>query len=469
MRVQFWGAARTVTGSMHLVEAGGHRVLLDCGLYQGKRQDAFRLNRELPFDARAIDAVVLSHAHVDHCGNLPSLVRAGFRGHIWCTSATRDVAAYILMDSAHVQEADVEYVNRRRAREGKNPFEPLYTVEEALATLRLFVTAEYGHVVEPVPGMRVSFRDAGHILGSALVVVDVVEDGNTQRLLFSGDLGRGGLAILRDPEVPEGVDTLVIESTYGDRRHESADEAKAVLRRVIHETCIERRGTVLVPAFALGRTQEIIYRLNELWEAGELPPVDVYVDSPLAINLTEVYRIHPECYNDAMRRMIVTDRDHDPLGWAKLHYLRTVEGSKMLNTLDQPAVIISASGMCEGGRILHHLANHIGDARTTLLFVGFQAENTLGRRIIDGNSPVRIFGEAHDVRARIVRVEGYSAHADRDELVRWATAVRDNGHVKRVFVVHGEEPAQAAFAQVLRDDVGLPDVRLPARAEEFAL
>jgi metallo-beta-lactamase family protein len=469
MKVQFWGAARVVTGSMHLVEVGGRRVLLDCGVFQGKRKDAFRINRDLPFDAAAIDAVVLSHAHNDHCGNLPSLVRAGFRGRIWSTSATRDLAAYILMDSAHLQEADVMYVNRRRAEQGKALFEPLYTQDDVRATLKQFVTVDYGHPFEPVPGATVHFRDAGHILGSAIVALDLVEGAHRVHLVFSGDLGRGGLAILRDPEVVEGADAVIVESTYGDRAHETTDQAKALLRQVIHDTCVVRRGTVIIPAFALGRTQEIVYRLNELWEARQLPPIDVYVDSPLAINLTEVFRIHPECYDAEMQKMVMTDSDHDPLGFARLSYVRTVDGSKRLNTLGKPAVIISASGMCEGGRVLHHLANHLGDPATTVLFVGFQAESTLGRRIVDGASPVKIFGEEHRVRARIVRVEGYSAHADSGELASWVSRLRDRGHLQRAFVVHGEEPAMSTFARTLREAVGVPNVSIPARGETLPL
>jgi len=468
MQVEFWGAARTVTGSMHLVTVGGRRLLLDCGLYQGKRKEAFRRNRDLPFDPRTIDAVVLSHAHIDHSGNLPSLVRAGFDGRIFATPATRDLCAYMLLDSARIQTGDIAHVNRRRLAAGETPFEPLYEERDAVETLKLFVDVGYDRPFEPIPGVRAHFVNAGHILGAASVVLDIAEGGATTRLVFSGDIGRPDQPILREPEIVDGADYLIMESTYGDRRHEGSGEAKATLKRVIHETCVERRGTVLVPAFAVGRTQELVYRLNQLWEGGTLPPVDVFVDSPLAVNATEVFRLHPECYDDEMRATLSGDADRDPLGFERLHYVRDVEQSKRLNALDQPAVIISASGMCEGGRILHHLKRRLDDPRTTVLFVGFQAESTLGRYLLDGHDPVKIFGEPHHVKARILKIDDYSAHADRDELLDWAARTRDRGQLRRTFLVHGEPPAQFALAAALRE-AGLAHVEVPERGQGFEL
>lgn len=468
MKLQFWGAARTVTGSMHLLEAGGRRLLLDCGLYQGKREEAFQRNSRLPFDAASIDAVVLSHAHIDHSGNLPSLVKAGFDGPIYATSATRDLCLYMLLDSAHIQESDVAYVNRKRSRHGERPFRPLYDRDDALEALGRFVTVEMGRRFGPIPGVEAQFINAGHILGAATVSLDIQEAGRRCRLVFSGDIGRRGQPILRDPEIAPGAEVLIMESTYGDREHLASGEAKQALARVIRETCFERGGKVLIPAFAVGRTQELVYRLNQLRESGDLPRVEVFVDSPLAINATEVLRLHPEAYDAEMRATLQQDDDRDPLGFQGLHYLRDVERSKELNTRLEPAVIISASGMCEGGRILHHLANHVSDPRNTLLFVGFQAESTLGRYLLDGRSPVRIFGEAHPVRAKIERIEGYSAHAGRSELLDWAAQTRAQGDLGRVFLVHGEPPAMDALAEGLQAR-GLPGVTIPERGQVFDL
>jgi metallo-beta-lactamase family protein len=465
MQIQFWGAARTVTGSMHLLSVNGHKLLLDCGLYQGRRKEAFKRNRDLPFDAREVDAVILSHAHIDHSGNLPSLVKAGFSGPIYATSATRDLDAYMLLDSAHIQESDVAYVNKRRARQGKRLFEPLYTRRDAMDTLTHFSTVEYGRPFEPVPGVQVHFRDAGHILGSAIVVIDVDERERQYRLVFSGDIGRAELPILRPPQVAEDVDYVIMESTYGSRFHESTGEAREILRQVAQKT-YDRRGKLIIPAFAVGRTQELAYGLDQLWEAGQLPPIDVFVDSPLAVNVTEVFRLHPECYNEEMLDAMLSEADRDPLGFKHLRYIRAVEDSKRLNVLETPAIIISASGMCEAGRILHHLKNNIEDSRTTVLFVGYQAENTLGRKLLEGQDPVPIFGEEYRVRAQVRRAEGYSAHADRAELLDWAARIQAQGDLKRVFLVHGEEEGLMALAQGLRDQ-DVTQVDVPERGQVF--
>ena len=467
MQIQFWGAAGCVTGSMHLLSVNGNNLLLDCGLYQGRRKEAFERNRNLPFDAREIDAVILSHAHIDHSGNLPSLVKAGFTGPIYATSATRDLDAYMLLDSAHIQESDVAYVNKRRAKQGKRLFEPLYTRREAMDTLAHFTTVEYGRPFEPVPGVQVHFRDAGHILGSAIVVIDVNEAGRQRRLVFSGDLGRRGLPILRDPQAAENVDYLIMESTYGNRLHASTGEAKDMLRQAAQEV-YDRHGKLIIPSFAVGRTQELAYRLDQLWEEGQLPPIDVFVDSPLAVNVTEVFRLHPECYNEEMLDAMLTESDRDPLGFRHLRYIRNVEDSKRLNELKTPAVIISASGMCEAGRILHHLKHNIDDSRTTVLFVGYQAEHTLGRKILEGQDPVPIFGEEYSVRAQVKRAEGYSAHADRIELLDWAARVQEQGDLKRVFLVHGEEEGLLGLADGLRER-GAPQVDIPERGQAFEL
>lgn len=467
MKLQFWGAARTVTGSMHLIEVNGQRLLLDCGLYQGRRKEAFERNRILPFDPGLIDAVILSHAHIDHSGNLPSLVRGGFCGSIYATSATRDLCAYMLLDSAHLQENDVEYVNRRRRKQGKTPFEPLYTQADAVDTLKRFHSVDYDQPFRPLSGVTVSFRDAGHILGSAIVALDLAENGRTVRLLFSGDIGRRGLPILRDPQTADRADYVIMESTYGNRLHESMGNAAGLLRESVREIAASR-GKLLIPAFAVGRTQEIVYRLNQLWNENAIPKIEVFVDSPLALNATDVFRLHPECYDEQYRAAIAADTDGDPLGFECLEYIRKVEDSKRLNDYDRPAVIIAASGMCEGGRILHHLRNHATSKNSIVLFVSFQAEHTLGRKIMEGKNPVPIYGEDCRIRAKIRNANGYSAHADRNELLAWAGRVQATGQIKRIFLVHGEVDSAEALAGGLAAQ-GAADVRLPERGEEFEL
>jgi metallo-beta-lactamase family protein len=467
MQIQFWGAARTVTGSMHLLTVNGHKLLLDCGMYQGRRKEAFERNRNLPFDASEIDAVILSHAHIDHSGNLPSLVKSGFRGTIFATSATRDLAAWMLMDSAHIQESDVAYVNKRRAEQGKRLFEPLYTRRDAMDTLTHFASAEYKRPFEPVPGMQAHFIDAGHILGSASVILDITDNGRQFRLVFSGDIGRKGLPILRNPQVAENVDYIIMESTYGNRYHESTGGAKQALRQAVLEVH-KRGGKLLIPSFAVGRTQELVYRLNQLWEEDQLPAIGVFVDSPLAINVTEVFRLHPECYDDEMVDSMLNDPDRDPLGYKHLRYTRSVDESKALNELEGAAVIISASGMCEAGRILHHLKNNIEDSRTMVLFVGYQAEHTLGRKLLDGQDIVPIFGEDLPVRAEVRRAEGYSAHADRSELESWVARTQAQSDVKHIFLVHGEEESSLALAEGLREQ-GVPQVDVPERGQVIDL
>ncbi|MDT8437160.1 MAG: MBL fold metallo-hydrolase [Gemmatimonadota bacterium] len=467
MRLEFWGAAREVTGSMHLLQVGSRKVLVDCGMYQGRRKGAFERNRNLPFDAASVDAVLLTHAHLDHAGNLPSLVRSGFRGAIWSTRATADLCGTMLADSAHIQESDVRYVNRRRRRQGKRPFEPLYTAADVRRTMRLFEGTDYGAWFEPVPGVRARFHDAGHILGSASIEVEASEGSRTVRIAFSGDVGRKGLPILRDPEVPAGADYVVLESTYGNRHHEPPSRAKEFLLDCARSAC-EKGGKLLIPSFALGRTQEIVYRLNQLWEEGALPQIDVFVDSPLAINVTEAFQRHPECWDREMLETRDTDSDGDPLGFRRLRYVREAEESKTLNTRKGPAIIIAASGMCEAGRILHHLLNHAGKPNTTILFVGYQAEHTLGRRILEGKSPVPVFGEEVEIRARVERADAYSAHADREELLAWAERARETGSVQRYFLVHGEPESAEALAGGIRAGGAAP-VEVPERGAGFEL
>ncbi|MFB0534531.1 MAG: MBL fold metallo-hydrolase RNA specificity domain-containing protein [Anaerolineae bacterium] len=466
MKLRFMGAVRTVTGSMHMLTVNGSNVLLDCGLFQGRRQEAFERNRNLPFEAGEVDAFILSHAHIDHSGNVPSLIKSGFRGNIYATFATRDLCAAMLPDSAYIQEQDVAYVNKKRAREGLPPVEALYSKQEAHESLKYFLGVGYDRTFDVVPGVRATFRDAGHILGSAITVLDIEENGQQCRLAFSGDLGRKNLPILRDPSPIHDVDYLIIESTYGNRQHETPEEAQAALRRVVTET-YHRGGKVIIPAFSVGRTQEIVYTLHRLSEARKIPNLPIFVDSPLSVNVTEVFRLHPECYDEETARFILSDRHPDPFGFKRLRYIRDVEDSKELNFLREPAVIISASGMCEAGRILHHLKNNIEDNRNTVLIVGWQAPNTLGRKLVERLEKVKIFGEEYQLRAEVEVINGYSAHADRGELLDYVRPL-NNGRLKKMFVVHGEEEASLTLADGFRK-LGVPDAVVPELMEQVVL
>lgn len=450
MKLTFHGAARAVTGSMHLIETDRQRILLDCGLYQGHRTEAFQRNANLPFDPKTITAVLLSHAHIDHSGNLPTLVKNGFSGEVNCTTATRDLATLMLRDSAHIQEQDVRYLNQKKSRQGLPPVEPLYTIGEAEHALKHLVGRAYGRWFPLNGGGRAMMLDAGHILGSAISLLELNDPsassgGRTLRLGFTGDLGRRGTLILRDPEIARNLDYLIIESTYGDRQHGSLEKSQEDLTRIVRAT-VARGGKVIIPSFAVERTQEVVYALHRDAEKSEIPAVPTFVDSPLAINATDVYRVHLECLREDVRQHLFTH--DDPFGLGRVHYTRSVDESKQINTIEGSAIIISANGMCEAGRILHHLKNNIGDERNTILFVGYQAENTLGRRLVEGAKKVKIFGDAFNVRAQIQVANGFSAHADRSELLDWVAGAKEN--LKGVFVVHGEEPAALSFADALR-------------------
>ncbi len=437
MRVTFHGAVHTVTGSLHVVASGDTQVYLDCGLFQGRRDESYERNRHFPTSPRDLDAVILSHAHLDHCGNLPTLVDQGFRGPIYCTPATRDLAALVLRDSAKVQSQDLRIVNKIRQRQGLPKAEPLYdlqTVERAISRLK---TAPY-HQPFRVGSLTVTFFDAGHILGSEMILLE----GEGRRLGFTGDLGRPGTAIIRDPEVLPAVDMLLTESTYGNRDHTSHEEAMAHLAAVVSET-IGRGGRVLVPAFAIGRTQEVVVAMRQQRDAGKVPGVQMYVDSPMATDATAIFRRHPECFDDETRARL---KQSDPFGLKGLTYVQTIDESRALISSDEPCVVIATSGMVEGGRIREHLQRFIGDARSTILFVGYQAEHTLGRKLVDGAPEVRIYGEPYKVAIHVEQAEAFSAHADRNELLAWALRVPK---ISRAFCVHGDEPAATALAGVL--------------------
>jgi len=451
---------------MHLVEADGHRLLLDCGMAQGRREEAKKLNSEFPFQPEKIDAVVLSHAHLDHSGKLPMLVKKGFSGSIFSTSATRDLCSAMLADSASLQEMDARYVNRQNEKQGLPFIKPLYTLHDVARTMRLFQTVEFERPLQILPGIKMTFKNAGHILGSASVTLEIAEGRDKKKvtaLAFTGDLGRKGAAVVQDPDIIDRADVLITESTYGGRDHGPMDEARKNLARVVKETA-NNRGLLIIPAFAVGRTQDVVYHLHELMQSKEIPQMPVYVDSPLATNITEIFRAHPECYDEETEQLLMQDGGDDPFGFNMLRYTRSTEESKKLNNIRRPAIIISASGMCEGGRVLHHLRRNIGDPNTTVLFVGFQAENTLGRKLLRGDKTARIYGEEHEVRARMEKIDGYSAHADEGEMLDFINAIPNRP--KRVFVVHGEPDATAAMAAGLAR-LGIEDIAIPERGEKF--
>ena len=442
MEITFVGAAREVTGSCHLLHVNGYTVALDCGMFQGKRQDSAEKNRKLPLPIADLDAVVLSHAHIDHSGRLPFLIAEGYSRTIWSTSATRDLCAIMLADSAHIQEKDAEFL----AKHKKGFIEPLYGMRHAVRTMDLMVGVPYNRAFDVVPGLRATYIDAGHILGSASVLLDCTESGKTKRLVFSGDIGRSGLAIVRDPTPPEAADALIMESTYGNRDHESVEGARAQLAKVVRETAA-RGGRILIPAFAVGRTQEMIYALHGLAREGAIPPIPIYVDSPLAIDATTVFEMHPESF-DRSEEMV--QKAKELFQFELLHYTREVEESKALSRAHGPMVIIAASGMMENGRILHHLAQGASDQRNTILVVGFQAEHTLGRRVVEKQPVLQIFGEDVPLHAQVEVIDGYSAHADRTEMTNWLGHVRDKSpRLGPIWLVHGESVVQDEFKSAL--------------------
>jgi metallo-beta-lactamase family protein len=464
MRITFWGAAKTVTGSMHHVEAAGKRLLLDCGLYQGRRQEAFERNSHFPFPVSSIDAVILSHAHIDHSGNLPTLVRNGYAGPIYTTPATVDLCLAMLADSAYLQQKDAEFANRRREHRRKagrddSDATPLYSPEDAERTFPLFRAVPLGEMHQISDGIRYRTFEAGHMLGSTSMVVEA--DG--VKLAFSGDCGRKSLPILRDPVSPDAANYLIMESTYGDRFHAPVQEASAKLADVVNRTAA-RGGKIVVPAFAVGRTQQLVLLLHELMDAHKIPSIPIFVDSPLAVNATEVYRKHPECYDEEARKFLT--EGEDPFGFHRLKYVREASESKALNDLKGPFVVLSASGMAEAGRVLHHLRNSIEDPRNTILITGFQAEHTLGRKIQEGDKEVPIFGEPMRVRAEVQSLEQLSGHADQGELISWMRPLAKG--LKKVFLVHGEPPQGAALKAVIEKEFGIETIQ-PSRGESHEL
>jgi metallo-beta-lactamase family protein len=466
MHIQFIGATHTVTGSMHMVHINGKKILLDCGMFQGRRAEAAERNKNFPFDPSTISAVVLSHAHIDHSGNLPNLVKHGFTGKIFSTAATMDLCRIMLADSAFIQKKDAQFVSKKHAKKHLPPVEPLYTIEDAEAAIELFEGLPYDTDFEVTEGAHARFVDAGHILGSASVVLSL-EDPKTNKkstLGFTGDLGRPNMPVLRDPKFMGDVDALISESTYGGRNHVHVDEMKVRFLDIVKRT-VDRRGKIIIPAFSIGRTQDIVYKLNELKNNGSLPDIPVYVDSPLSMKATGVFRRHPECFDEETIELLKTDPD--PFGFDRLTYIQDVEESKKLNDMKEPCMILAASGMCEAGRIVHHLANNVGDPKNTVMIVGYQAEHTLGRKLVEKEPIVNIFGEEHAVKCSVEVMNSFSAHADRSELMEYFDHF-DRSRLKNIYLVHGDEDQSQKFASGLKEK-GFKNVAVPVKMENAEL
>ncbi len=463
MKITFVGAARTVTGSSHLIEINNTKILLDHGMYQGKRKEAFELNRQYSiFHPEEIDHVILSHAHIDHVGNIPTLVKKGFNGNVFSTFASRDLARILLEDSARIQEHDVYFVNKRRIEQGKKPFEPLYTVDDAMKSLDHFVGLGYHNRFKINKDIAFTYYDAGHILGSAMTLLEISERDKKLTIGFTGDIGRARRPILRDPEQLPDVDILISESTYGNRLHDKDEDVIQKFISIINRAIV-KKSKIIIPAFSVGRTQEIVYYLRKIFDEKLVAEIPVYVDSPLAVNATDIYKQHPECF-DKETRSIISDRE-DPFGFDKLTYIRDVQASKALNKQSGPMIIISASGMCEGGRVLHHLANNIEKPNTIIMIVGYSAEYTLGRRITDKEKVVRIFGDEYKLNAQVEVFHSFSAHADRDEMLGYFDKF-NREKIKKFFLVHGDYDVQLDFKKSL-EGIGFNNIEIPKRGHSF--
>lgn len=468
MKIKFCGAARQVTGSSHLITLDdGYQILLDCGLFQGNGKRSWEDNNKWFFDPAEVDCLILSHAHIDHSGRIPKLVRDGFSGDILSTHATRSLCAIMLLDSAYIQERDAEWYNRKLLKK-KHPKgelrEPLYESEDVARTMTLFTTYSYNRWAEIRPGVRLMFRDAGHILGSASVMLEITAGGKKTRIGFTGDIGRPNRPILRDPQFMEEVDYLICESTYGDKEHSSAPREIEKFLHIIKHTCMDKRGKLIIPAFSVGRTQELVYMLDQLETAGRMPKIPVYVDSPLAVNATQVFGAHPECFDNELNQYLLVDSN--PFGFNELVYIRDVEKSKELNTSEEPCIIISASGMMNAGRIKHHLYNNIEQGENTFLIVGYCTPETPGGQLRDGATTIRVFGDYKMVRADIEVMDSFSAHGDRKELRNFIRNQKRN--LTRLFLVHGELDTQQAFKDYLEED-GFRHIAIPSPGQEFRI
>lgn len=466
MRIEFKGAARVVTGSKHLITLlNGKTILLDCGLFQGKDAAENNDNKNLGFDASSIDYCILSHAHIDHSGAIPYLVKKGFKGKIYCTQATLDLCGIMLVDSAHIQESDVAYTNRRREQKGLSLLEPLYTIEDARKSLEHFKGVEYDKWIKIDDDIELCFTLVGHILGAGAVNLKIKENGKTHRLCYTGDIGRQNHKIIKNPKPFPQADYIITESTYGDRLHKDISESENRLQEIVHQTCVVKKGKLIIPAFSLGRTQEIVHALDRLESSGKLPKINVYVDSPLSTNATEIMKAHPECYNERVLEYMKIDSD--PFGFNRLKYIRDVNESKLLNTIKEPCIIISASGMMEAGRILHHLRNNIGFKKNTVLVVGYCSPYTLGHKIAKGDKKIKIFGEEIDVKADVEVMDEYSAHGDYNEMIAYLKC-QNPKEIKEMYLVHGQFETQIKYRERL-EEVGFERIRIPNMNSEYLI
>jgi metallo-beta-lactamase family protein len=466
MKIQILGAAREVTGSKHLITLdNGKKILLDCGMYQGKGMETDGMNRSLGFSPHDIDFLILSHAHIDHSGLIPYIVKLGFEGSIICTHATRDLCAIMLADCGKIQEHDTEFNNKKRARKNQSPLEPIYTKEDADMAMQHFVSVSYNKAFRVTKSVRVTFTNTGHLLGSSLVNLRIKEGNKITRIAFTGDIGRPVNRILCSPQPFPQADIILCESTYGNRLHENTVASEEKLLYIIRRTCVEKKGKLIIPSFSVGRTQEVIYSLNSFFNNGKLPKIKVFVDSPLSVNATNIFRLHRECFNDNILSLMETDPD--PFGFNDLFFIRQVEDSKKLNDIQEPCIIISASGMMEAGRVKHHLANSISDPRNTVLAVGYCSPATLGARILRGDKEVSIFGIIHQVRAEVERIDSYSGHADYQEMIQFLDC-QDRKKVKYMILVHGDIDSQEFFRDRLKES-GFEQVSIPELGEEIVI
>jgi metallo-beta-lactamase family protein len=466
MKIKFIGAAREVTGSKHLITTdSGKRLLLDCGMFQGKGLETDGMNRDLGFDPSLIDHLILTHAHIDHAGLIPYMYKLGFTGSIICTNATRDLCAIMLTDSAFIQEHDTLTFNKRRAKKGLPLVTPLYTQDDATACMKLFIGVPYEMKFRIDDNIKVKFTSTGHMLGSAVANIQIIENGQIKRIAYTGDIGRPVDQILAPPLPFPQADILITESTYGDRLHSDTKVAEEELLNVVVDTCVRKGGKLIIPAFSVGRTQEIVFALNNFFNSGRLPKVDIYVDSPLAVNATTVFRMHPECFNKEFLEVLETDSD--PFGFPNLFYINKVEDSKKLNDNKKPCVIISASGMMEAGRVKHHLANNISDPKNTILVVGYCAPSTLGARIVKGDKEVSIHGTVYQVRAEVKKIESFSGHGDYREMIGFLSC-QDKAAIARTFIVHGEYETQKKYVARLHDE-GFRNIEIPDKGQEFEI
>jgi len=467
MKIKFIGASREVTGSKHLITTNeGKRILLDCGMFQGKGLETDSLNRNLMYDPATIDYLILSHAHIDHSGLIPYMYKLGFRGSVVCTNATRDLCAIMLADSAHIQELDNKWFNKKRDKQGLIPVEPIYSIVDAEKCMELFIGVAFDRRFQINDKINVKFTNTGHMLGGAVVNLELIENGEKVHLAYTGDIGRPHNRIIHPPTDFPQCDYLITESTYGDRLHPEEKESEADLLKIVVETCVENKGKLIIPSFSIGRTQEIVFVLNNLYNSGLLPRIKVFVDSPLSVNATEVFRMHTECMNDEVKAVL--KYDDDPFGFNSLRYIKNSDESKSLNDIQEPCIIISSSGMLEAGRVKHHVANNVSNWRNTILIVGYCSPTSLGARIQEpGLRFISIFGEIHEVNARIAKIEAFSGHGDYNEMKAFLSC-QDTTKIKKTFLVHGEYAVQQKYAENL-ETAGFHDIEIPESGQEYVL